>query len=335
MKLLIVTQAVDRRHPVLGFFHRWLEEFAKHCETVTVIAQQTGDHALPKNVTVWSLGKERGLKRPVQIRRFWRLCAAAEYDVVWVHMTPVWVLLGAPVWTLKNIPVYLWYEVRRGGWVLKMSLHLVRAVFSATVHGLPLPSAKQRVVGHGIDTALFCPPTAPRERHELLAVGRITRIKRLETIIGCLTALPSDYRLRVIGPVVTQDDRVYKEELHKLMRTHALEGRVTFEATDQSGIAAAMKRARMLLHGAGGGLDKVVLEAMSSGCPIVSCSEAGVDVLPPACSVSPDDMAQAVCDALQDGHLEASEITAQMRSIVERDHSLARLIPQMLSAMKA
>ena len=334
MKLLIVTQAVDRAHPVLGFFHRWLEEFAKHCEKVTVIAQQTGDHALPKNVTVWSLGKERGMKRPVQIRRFWRLCAAAEYDVVWVHMTPVWVLLGAPVWTLKNIPVYLWYEVRRGGWVLTMSLHLVRAVFSATVHGLPSLSSKQRVVGHGIDTALFCPPAAPRERHELLAVGRITRIKRLEAIIECLTALPADYRLRVIGPVVTQEDRVYKEELHALMRTHALEGRVTFETTDQPGIAAAMKRARMLLHGAGGGLDKALLEAMSTGCPIVSCSEAGVNVLPPTCCTTPERMPETVREALQDGHLETPALIAELRSIVERDHSLARLIPKMLEEMK-
>ena len=32
MKLLIITQKVDSADPILGFFHQWVEEFAKHCE---------------------------------------------------------------------------------------------------------------------------------------------------------------------------------------------------------------------------------------------------------------------------------------------------------------
>ena len=63
MKLLIVTQAIDSEHPILGFFHRWVEEFAKHCEHVHVICLQAGKHSLPANVTVHSLGKERITER--------------------------------------------------------------------------------------------------------------------------------------------------------------------------------------------------------------------------------------------------------------------------------
>ena len=29
MKLLLVTQNVDRTDPILGFFHQWVEEIAK------------------------------------------------------------------------------------------------------------------------------------------------------------------------------------------------------------------------------------------------------------------------------------------------------------------
>ncbi|MCD5381655.1 MAG: hypothetical protein LR008_03730, partial [Candidatus Pacebacteria bacterium] len=58
MKLLIITQVLDTEHPILGFFHRWVEEFAKHCEQVHVICLQEGRHDLPDNVTVHSLGKE-------------------------------------------------------------------------------------------------------------------------------------------------------------------------------------------------------------------------------------------------------------------------------------
>lgn len=332
MKVLIVTQAVDRTHPVLGFFHRWIEEFAAQCGRVTVIAQHTGDVSLPDNAFVWSLGKERGATKLEQILWFWRLCLREEYDVVLVHMTPVWVLLGMPIWLMRP-PVYLWYEVRRGGWVLRTALLFVRAVFSATVHGLPWPSKKQRVVGHGIDTALFHPPSVPRDPHVLLAVGRITRIKRLETIIACLAGLPREFCLRVIGPVVTEDDRLYRQELDRLMATHDLTERVTFATTDQQGVADAMRQCRMLLHGAGGGLDKALLEAMSCECPVVSCSEAGADVLPKACSTVPESMAAAVHAALADGHLETPAMLRGMRATVERDHGLPRLVARLLAGM--
>lgn len=61
MKLLIITQTVNTEDPVLGFFVRWIEEFAKHAETVEVICLKEGSHAfLPSNVRVYSLGKKRG-----------------------------------------------------------------------------------------------------------------------------------------------------------------------------------------------------------------------------------------------------------------------------------
>ena len=60
MKLLITTQAVDTDDPVLGFFVRWIEEFAKHAERVEVVCLREGKHGLPPNVRVHSLGKKNG-----------------------------------------------------------------------------------------------------------------------------------------------------------------------------------------------------------------------------------------------------------------------------------
>jgi len=38
MKILILTQKIDKNDDILGFFHGWVAEFAQHCEKVTVIA---------------------------------------------------------------------------------------------------------------------------------------------------------------------------------------------------------------------------------------------------------------------------------------------------------
>ncbi len=335
MKLLIVTQAVDRADPILGFFHRWIEEFAGRCERVTVVAQRVGDHSFPANVFVRSLGKEEVLPKWRQVLRFWAACSTEDYDAVLVHMTPVWSVLGALPWALRRKRSYLWYEVRRGGWVLRAALLCVRTVFSATAHGLPRASAKQCVVGHGIDTAFFRPPTLPRDPYELLAVGRVTRVKRLDAIIGCLAVLPVSFRLRLIGPTVTDDDKVYKVELVAALVARGMERRVTFETADQRGVAEALRRARVFLHGAAGGLDKALLEAMSCACPVLSCSEAADGVLPPACRTTPERMAEDLWAALADGRLETETLLAGLRDTVEREHGLQALVARLVSAMEA
>ena len=60
---LIITQIIDKDDPILGFFHRWVEEFAKHIDHIDVICLKKGEHTLPSNVSVYSLGKEGGESR--------------------------------------------------------------------------------------------------------------------------------------------------------------------------------------------------------------------------------------------------------------------------------
>ena len=88
MKILIITQKVSINDPVLGFMHRWIEEFAKHFERVTVICLEKGEHHLSPEVKVLSLGKENGKSRLKYILKFlyyiWR--EKNNYDAVFVHM---------------------------------------------------------------------------------------------------------------------------------------------------------------------------------------------------------------------------------------------------------
>src|SRR3989344_7308928 len=93
MRLLIVTQAVDRTDLSLGFFHAWAAEFARHVERLEIICLKEGEHDLPHNVSVHSLGKEHTqgpmwYKRLRYGLRFLRLIVAlrGKYDMVLVHM---------------------------------------------------------------------------------------------------------------------------------------------------------------------------------------------------------------------------------------------------------
>jgi len=96
MKLLILTQKVDKNDDILGFFHRWLKEFAGRVEKLTVICLQKGEYDLPENVKVLSLGKERGVSKLGYVLNLYKYIwvLRAQYGHVFVHMNQEYVLLA-------------------------------------------------------------------------------------------------------------------------------------------------------------------------------------------------------------------------------------------------
>ncbi len=110
MKLLVFTQKIDRNDPVLGFFHGWVVELSKHTESVSVICLGKGEFDLPSNVSVYSLGEERGVSKIGYVLNLYKYLGviSGSYDRVFVHMNQEYVLLAGLYWKIKNIPVYLW-----------------------------------------------------------------------------------------------------------------------------------------------------------------------------------------------------------------------------------
>ena len=100
MSLLILTQKVDSSDPLLGFFHRWIEEFARYQDSITVICLEEGHHKLPANVRIFSLGKEKHRSRSAYVLMFykhiWR--ERKKYDSVFVHMNQEYILATGWLW---------------------------------------------------------------------------------------------------------------------------------------------------------------------------------------------------------------------------------------------
>src|SRR6185436_17302826 len=149
MKLLITTQAIDQDDPVLAFFHRWVEEFAKNAEHVHVVCLKEGRHELPKNVTIHTLGKEDGRSRLKYIWRFYKYIWTLrhDYDVVFVHMNPEYLVLAGRLWRMLGKRIGLWYIHPRSSWRLRYGMPFVHKVFSASVESFPQISEKLVPVG--------------------------------------------------------------------------------------------------------------------------------------------------------------------------------------------
>ena len=336
MKLLIVTQKVDRADPILGFFHAWIGEFSTRCEGVTVIGQSVGRHNFPKNVSVRSLGKENDSGLLTQICMFWKYIfgCRGEYDAVFVHMTPIWVVLGAPLWMALGKRVYLWYEIKRGSIKLAVALWFVRNVFMASEHGLPSHSKKQVVTGHGIDTADFAPDPARRESGHIVTAGRVTGIKHYELIARMFAKLPPSCRLTIAGGTVTEDDKQVEHDLRELMHRLGIAKRVEVGWVAPADMPLLLQRADVFVHASQGGLDKALLQAMACGCPVVSVSTAARGTLPETCHATSEKMAEKVEHLLSLSATDRTKLTAQLRTTVEREHGLRQCIDRLVSAMQ-
>ena len=286
MRLLIVTQKVDKNDPILGFFVRWIEEFAKYFESIIVITLEEGDHELPTNVRVLSLGKGEGNSKFSITRRFFKLIRdeRQNYDAVFVHMNPIYIALAGWRWKWWHKKVFLWYTHKQVDAKLKIAYRYVERVFTASEESFKLPGSKTMVTGHGIDVVKFA--SIPRtkalgaEPVKIIDVGRITLIKDPVTMIEATRTLrditQTMFKVVFVGGPVTLEDKDYALYVSDKVKKYALYNLVTFmgdlapnvmmDQYHDADIAVNLTPT--------GGLDKAVLEAMAAGIPVITSNEA-------------------------------------------------------------
>lgn len=319
MRLLIVTQVVDRNDPILGFFHTWVEEFSKQCERVEIICLKEGSHSFPAHVRVHSLGKEKK-KEAVYIYaiRFFRLAwkLRNDYDAVFVHMNVEYLMLAGILWRQLKKRVVLWYVHGKVSLRLRVATFFADEVLTASPESFRLKTSKVRVVGHGIDLSFFYPdPQSVRGMH-LLSVGRLMPVKRHDLLIRTAASLRRPLRIAGDGPA-----RVALQNL-------AIETGAVVEflgGVTQERLRDEYRRAAVLLHASEtGSLDKVVLEALACDCPVVSTSNAYENLPVQKSQATPEALAQAVLASAQ----------SKERVLHVRQFALPNLVTRILESLR-
>jgi glycosyltransferase involved in cell wall biosynthesis len=284
MKLLIITQKVDINDPVLGFFHHWIMEFAKHFDYVSVICLENGKFNLPKNVEVFSLGKERKAGRIRYVLNFYKYIfkLKSRYDTVFVHMNPEYVVLGGIFWKILGKKIALWYTHRQVNIKLRIAEFFADKIFTVSRETFNLSGKKLKIVGHGIPSEMFEKPKDYKrkdDRFRLINVGRITPIKNLDVLIKAADLLQKDIpdlEVVIVGEPTQKGDDEYFEKLKNMVAKHRLENIVRFvgsipndkvkEYYWDSDISVNLCPT--------GGVDKAVLESMASGLPVFASNRA-------------------------------------------------------------
>jgi len=338
MKLLVVTQTVDRNDPILGFFHHWLEELAKRFESIEVICLAEGEHQLPDNVRVYSLGKEHGRQnRLVYAYRFkkliWKL--RGNYNTVLVHMNPEYLILGGLFWRLFGKYATLWYNHAQRDMRFKCAALLARKVFYTSPYAAPAGRRDAVRMPVGIDTELFVLRPVSKIRSSLYIQGRIMPSKRIHVALGALRLLReggSAVTLTIVGPEI---DAAYGAKLRKEFNDLIEAGAVTFLGPRRNEETPNLYSAHgiALNLAPAGCFDKSAFEPMACETPVILSSKAFEGLVPREWIVQEDDaqsLAAAIKNMLELSGEQYVALGRAERDIVVHDHSLHALMDRLV-----
>jgi glycosyltransferase involved in cell wall biosynthesis len=350
VKLLFLTQVLDRGDAVLGFVHRWVAGLARHCERVRVIALEVGDtHGLPGNVDTRAVGRSGNALRWLRYQKFLQEALGGDgFDTVLAHMVPRYTMLAARQARLHGARQFLWYTHGAVDERLERAEREVEAIFTASPESLRLETAKRVVTGHGIDLEHFDDRgVAPDQPPRLLSVGRLTPAKDALSLVAALGVLVErgvDVSLDLVGGGLAAGDAQYAELVRGEVARLGLGERVHFHGPVPYLDIPARYRASALLVSASktGSVDKVVLEAMACRRAVVTCNDAFPRVFAAlgaeAARLSyPQGDRKALADRVQAllalPETDRAALGERLRELVRRDHEVDALMRRLCERM--
>lgn len=341
MRLLICTQVMDESDPVLGFFVRWTQEFARHFDEVNVICLKSGHFSAPSNVFVHSLGKETARSRFRYVIRFythvWRL--RHEYDAVFVHMNQEYVLLGGLLWRLSGKPCMFWRNHRSGSILTIIAKYLSDMPVTTSRASYLATGKRTRFMPIGIDTEVFSPGDVAQPK-TILFFGRLDRSKRADVFIDALEMVAAQgyfFGATICGDPTEGHEQYASEMREKGRRLEAL-GALTFRAGITQKDAPELFRTHEIYVNVSpaGGFDKTIGEAMACGCVAVVANDAVRGAIPDELVVNPydvSDVARGIIYALSATAEQRREISRKGVGYIRANHSLPSLIERIHSLL--
>ncbi len=341
LRVLVVTQAVDRDDPVLGFFHGWLKEFAKQAEQVTVICLREGAYDLPSNIRVYSLGKEKNANRASYLFHFFTLIwrERASYDVVFVHMNELYVLLAGMFWRVWGKRIDLWRNHPRGTWMTPLAARIANKVYYTSPYSFTARYPHARRMPAGIDTNIFSPRmNVERQAGEILFLGRLSPIKHPEVLLAALQRMwdagSRDWSVRFVGDAPARDE-VFAATFREKVQASLFRDRIQFvPGVSSEKTPEIFSRADIYVNTTpAGSFDKTCIEAMACGCFVVVGRQNFAEEIDPVhlfTEHDPDDLARVLKQALALTTKEKERQREALRRYAVERHDLYALIRQII-----
>jgi glycosyltransferase involved in cell wall biosynthesis len=282
-RLIIYNLAMDESNPSLRFTQDWVNEFSTHFNEVIVYATHVGVHKTNSNVKVIKLGGGSVSHRIMALVRLVtslpKVVRHRSRTIVFHHMSTFTTVFPGVFLRILGIKQGLWYSHSKVDKFLRIGALNMNAIFSPHRDAFPLKDSQLPLhfSGHGVSNK-FVQATQKnmslRLKIQILSVGRIARIKKLERLIEICGLLESKIKDRIVINLVGPfDDYEYLKELQELANKYLLP--VCFiGALKTEEVIEYYKESHFYYMGTPNSVDKAALEASFLGCIPISSNNA-------------------------------------------------------------
>jgi len=213
------------------------------------------------------------------LRLAWRL--RRQYDAVFVHMNPEYIVLAGWFWRLTGKKIGLWYNHTVGSFWLKVAQPFTNIVFHTSPYAYTARYNTAQRMPAGIDTDVFKPyPEVKKIPKSIYFQGRITPAKRVHVLLEAFAELYEKGEaslLTIVGP----EDEKYTKPLREQYALLIARGAIIFKGpmlNTETPILYAVHSVSVNLTDKGN-YDKTVLESLACGTPCVVASDAFKDFI--------------------------------------------------------
>ncbi|MFA5736560.1 MAG: glycosyltransferase family 4 protein [Candidatus Paceibacterota bacterium] len=343
MKLLIITQKVDKNDPILGFFHGWLKEFAEHVKQMTIICLEKGEYDL-SGVKVLSLGKEEGQSKFKYIWRFYKYLwqERKNYDTVFVHMNQEYVLLAGCWWRLMGKKITMWRNHHAGNCLTNLAVALCHKIFCTSRYSYTAKFKKNILMPVGINLSFFNSLEKNNDFRlgKILFLARLAPVKKPDIFISALKLLAEDrvdFKVSFYGDYLP-DNQIWAETLKQNVADSILVDNLTFYAGVTNHQAPKIYRSHEIFVNlsSSGMYDKTIFEAMACGCLVLVCNQNLIGEIDDRLIFEEDDfvdLAKKLRELLGLAPAEKRKLVSELQDYVARHHGLKLLVEKLITSL--
>jgi len=335
MKLLLITQTVDKKDTFLSFMHAWINKFASEYETITVVCLKSGEHQFPKNVRVLSLGKETLVSRFKYVKNFYKYIFSENknYDTVLVHMNQEYIILGGIFWKIMGKNIFMWRNHHMGNWITNIAVGFCKKVFCTSRFSYTARFKKTILMPVGVDINVFkTKENTQRIPNSILFIGRIAPVKKLDILIDALDILNKqniNFTASFVGDPVSKDLEYYDSLKKKITSLNLVESVSFFNGVSNDATVDVYNKHDICVNLSPSGMfDKTIFEAMACGALSISSNTNLINEISEVLifkEESVEDLASKFASLFLLSNDEKNSLRRQTREYVEKHHSLISL----------
>ena len=274
--LYLINLETDLNSAVLSNNHEMILAFSKLVKNLKVYSVHVGRYEVPKNVSVFEIGGGNSAARLLAIPRiillFFKIIVHYRRSIVFYHMNTIIAHYFSYFFHRLKIKQAIWYSHSSPDKYLIKASKFVDHIFTPIAGSYPLESINQILIGHGINSKIFFKITASENRSlDIISVGRISRIKKLDEIIKLISLFNNGspqkkLGLTLVGPI---EDQTYFSELRILSIQQNV--KINYMGTlSRENLPKIFNKHLMYFMGTPKSLDKAAVEASFCGCIVLT-----------------------------------------------------------------